>query len=135
MLTQLSDDPADGIPDEQIAHLATLDPYQGFTCVSTDYKGGAPEADPSLWRWNGTGVIADEPVPIEVSARQALLALDAEGLLDAIEAKIKTMPRSVQIAWDKASVFRRDDPDLNNIAADLDFDNKLDALFIAAAKM
>ncbi len=59
----------------------------------------------------------------------------AAGLLDAIEANIKTRARSVQIAWDKAVVFRRDDPDLNSIANEMGFDSQLDTLFIAAAKI
>jgi hypothetical protein len=60
MLTQLSDDPADGTPDEQIAHLASLEFNAGFACVNTNYTGTVPEGDASYWRWDGSSIVRHE---------------------------------------------------------------------------
>lgn len=134
-LHQLSDDPADGTPEEQIAYLDTLETFVDLTCVSPNYTGAVPDTDADLWRWDGNAITSSIPVPEVVSARQALLALNGAGLLDNIEAAIKTQPRSVQISWEKASEFRRDNQLLNTIATSMGFANQLDALFIAAAKL
>lgn len=136
MLTQLSDDPADGAPGDQVAHLATLDPYQGFACVSADYKGTVPEGDPSLWRWDGQGITAIVPVPKSITPRQCRLILLSQGLLDQVETMIRTQDRAVQLAWDYASEFRRDDPLLDQLAKGLGLtDQQLDQFFIAAARI
>lgn len=133
-LHQIPDDPADGTPEEQIAHLATLDPYQGFACVATDYRGTVPEGDPSLWRWDGQGVVAVVPVPESITPRQCRLILLSQNLLDQVETMIKTQDRAVQLAWEYASEFRRDDPLLDQLAKGLGLtDAQLDQFFIAAA--
>lgn len=61
-LCQLSDDPADGTAQEQIAHLATLSFLNGWSCVDQNYTGPAPETDAFLWRWSD-GQIVSLPAP------------------------------------------------------------------------
>ena len=82
-LHQLSDDPADGSAQEQIAHLETLEPFAGFQCVSADYKGAAPETDALLWRWDGTQITSlPAPAP-EPTADQIATVLKQLGMTDA----------------------------------------------------
>lgn len=57
-LHQLSDDAADGTAAEQIAFLATLDGFSGYSCVCDDYTGTCPDASAHLWRWDGSAVTA-----------------------------------------------------------------------------
>jgi len=135
-LHQLSDDPEDGTAQEQIAHLATLSFLEGFTCVSTDYQGAVPDANASLWRWDGSAITAVEPVPESITPRQCRLVLDAQGLLDKVEAMVKTQPRSVQLSWEWASEFKRNDPLLEQLATNLGITvQELDTFFIAAAAL
>jgi len=62
-VAQLSSTPEDGTPEEQIAHMATLDAYSGFTCVETDYKGTVPPYELAALRWvNNEIVLAPEAV-------------------------------------------------------------------------
>lgn len=59
----------------------------------------------------------------------------SQGLLDQVETMIKTQDRAVQLAWEYASEFRRDDPLLDQLAKGLGLTNQqLDQFFIAAAK-
>jgi hypothetical protein len=74
-----------------------------------------------------------DPVPGQVDAAQALAVLDEDGFLDDVEAIIASQPRTVQHFWSRASVFRRDDPTLNQLAAALGFADRLDDMFRRAA--
>lgn len=78
-LHQLSDDPTDGTAAEQIAHLGEV-AYPGFTCVSEDYTGTAPEVDPAYWHWNGTGIEALSVPPPQPSTEQVRVALAGLGM-------------------------------------------------------
>ena len=132
-LHQLSDDPADGTPAEQIAHLGEA-VYAGYTCASENYTGAAPDTDPSLWRWNGSSITAAIPVPASVTPRQVRLLLLQQGLLDQVEAMIAQQDKATQIAWQYAEIFRRDDPLLNGLAQNLGLSSaQIDQFFIAAA--
>lgn len=136
LLHQLSDEPADGTAQEQIAHLATLAPYEGFTCVSENYTGTAPDTDPILWRWDGETITSSEPVPESVSRRQARLLLLQQGLLDNVEAMIATKDRATQITWQDALEFKRNDALLTSLATGLGLtSNQVDQFFIAASKI
>ena len=133
-LAQLSDDPADGTPEEQIAHMATLDAYAGFTCVSEDYTGPVPDA-PQM-RWDGTQLVAYVPVPEVVSPRQVRLLLLSQGLLENVKAMIAQQDEATQITWEYAEEFRRDNPLLNQLAANLGLtDQQIDEFFVAAAAL
>lgn len=73
-------------------------------------------------------------VPQEVSRSQGLIALDALGLLDAVETIVASAPRPVQIAWANEPMFSRDSPAINALWAALGKSAaELDALFIQAA--
>lgn len=78
VLHQLSDDPADGTAQEQIAHLATRPFLDGWSCVSEDYTGAAPETDAFLWRWDGSAITslpAPPPEPTVEQVREVLAGL------------------------------------------------------------
>lgn len=135
-LVQLSDDPADGTAQEQIAHLATLHFLDGFLCVSEDYQGPAPETDPSLWRWNGSEIVGSIPVPASVTPRQVRLLLLSQNLLSQVEAIIAASDEPTKITWQYASEFRRDDPLLTALAQQLGLTNEqVDQFFIAASQL
>ena len=77
-------------------------------------------------------------VPDEVTMRQARLALDAAGLLDAAQGVIDALPmparRRAQIEWEYALSVRRDHPLIAlMIAQGLATDVEVDGLFVAAA--
>lgn len=82
-LQQLSDDPADGTAQEQITYLATLSFLDGFTCVSENYTGTAPETDPSLWRWDGSAITSQPPPPPEPTVEQVREVLAGLGMSQA----------------------------------------------------
>lgn len=75
-------------------------------------------------------------VPQVVTRRQAMLALLAAGKLDAVDQIIQAAPKAVQITWETAQDFERNNPLIDALApqiglADADIDN----LFIEAAKL
>lgn len=72
---QLSDDPADGTPTEQIAQIGNAG-FAGWTCVDENYTGTFPETDSSLWYWDGSGVSVKPELPEQTVARLER-ALDA----------------------------------------------------------
>lgn len=57
-----------------------------------------------------------EPVPQVVSARQMKLALLGVGMLDHIESFVATQDRGVQISWEYATEFHRNDAMLAGMA-------------------
>lgn len=75
-------------------------------------------------------------IPEVVSARQMKLALLGAGLLDGIEAFVVTQDRAVQISWEYATEFRRDDPMLVNMAEAFSMTyEQVDDVFRAAAQI
>lgn len=75
-------------------------------------------------------------VPDSVTPRQVRLLLLGQGLLDQVEAMIQTQDRATKITWQFASEFRRDDPLLVGLAANLGLTNEqIDQFFIAAAEL
>lgn len=136
LLHQLSDDPADGTPQEQIAYLATLHPFEGCTCVAEDFNGAVPDADPSLWRWQDGAIVAAVPVPAAVLPRQVRLLLLSQGLLGQVEAMVAQQDEATRITWQYAETFRRDDPLLNTLAQNIGLSQEqIDEFFIAAAAL
>lgn len=136
LLHQLSDDPADGTPQEQVAYLATLEAFAGLECVSLNYQGGVPNDDERSWRWDGTKIIAVYGIPDSVSPRQVRLLLLSQGLLEQVEQMIQAQDKATQIAWEFALEFKRNDPLLNNLATNLGLTNEqVDQFFIAAARL
>lgn len=73
-------------------------------------------------------------VPRVVSRRQALLALLAAGKLDQVEQHIQSSPRAVQIAWEAAGTFERDNPLIIELASQIGFTStQVDELFQQAS--
>lgn len=135
-LAQLSDEPEDGTAAEQIAYMATISAYEGYSCVDSDFTGTVPDTDPSLWRWSDGQVVAVPPVPESVTPRQVRLLLLSQGLLDEVEAMIAQQDKATQITWQFALEFKRNDPLLEALAANLGLTNEqIDQFFIAAAAL
>lgn len=138
LLAQLSDDEADGTPEEQIAYMGTLDAYAGFACVDPDFVGTVPDADPGLWRWSNGEIIANPAIPVSVTPRQVRLLLLQQGLLSQVEAMIAASDQATKITWEFASEFRRDDPLLLALAASPQLNlspEQIDQFFIAASEL
>ncbi len=75
-------------------------------------------------------------VPRVVTRRQALLALLAAGNLDQVEQHIQSSPRAVQIAWEAAGTFERDNPLIEALAQHVGLSAQdVDNLFIQAAAL
>lgn len=75
-------------------------------------------------------------VPLQVSPRQARLALLAIGKLEQANAAVEGAGDMVKIAWDFSNYVRRDDPGVIALATSIGIDaDSLDQLFIEAAKL
>lgn len=71
--------------------------------------------------------------PQTVSARQIKLALLGADLLDSIETFVAAQPRAVQISWEYATEFDRNDPMLAGMALAFGMsDEQIDDLFRTA---
>ena len=136
VLHQLSDDPADGTSQEQIAHLATLSFLDGWSCVDPDFTGSVPAADASEWRWSDGQIVAVPKVPASVTPRQVRLLLLSQNLLSQVEAIIAASDEPTKITWQYASEFRRDDPLLAALSQQLGLTSEqVDQFFIAASQL
>jgi len=137
-LCQLSDDPADGTAQEQIAQLTTLSLLYGYSCVDQNFTGSVPAGNAAQWRWSDGQIVSVPVVPASVTPRQVRLVLLAQGLLKSVEAMIAEQDEATQITWNYASEFRRDDPLLAQLAANLVpplSSQQIDEFFIAAAAL
>ena len=75
-------------------------------------------------------------VPIEISMRQARLALHGAGLLASVETAVAQSTKDVQIEWEFAADLRRDWPTLVALSAALGLtDEQVDGLFMQAAQL
>lgn len=84
----------------------------------------------------GTAETPPAPVPAEVSPLQAALALQAFGFLEDVEAAVSAGGQVAQLAWQRATVYRRDSQLLVEIAAAVPgLANQLDDIFRAAAQI
>ena len=76
------------------------------------------------------------PVPSSITPRQCRLLLLQQGLLSQVEAMIAQQDDATRITWEYALEFRRDDPLLNQLAANLGLTSEeIDEFFIAAAQL
>lgn len=74
--------------------------------------------------------------PIQVSLRQARLALLAIGKLDQANEAAHNAGDMVKVAWEFSNYIRRDDPGVIALSASIGIDSDaLDQLFIEAAKL
>jgi hypothetical protein len=130
---QLSDNPADGTEQEQIAYLYSLEAFAGYTCVSENYSGPIPSGD---LMWDGKELVPTVRTYDSVTPRQVRLLLLQQGLLDQVEAMIATQDKATQITWDYALEFRRNDPLLVNLSKNLGLsDKQIDQFFMAASAL
>lgn len=75
----------------------------------------------------------DDGIPYKISIRQAKLALLGAGLLDDIENAMASADRSVQISWEYATEFERDNPLILYFQSQLNLSKEqVDNLFIQA---
>ena len=75
----------------------------------------------------------DDGIPYKISIRQAKLALLGAGLLDDIENAMASADRSVQISWEYATEFERDNPLILYFQSSLNLSKEqVDNLFIQA---
>jgi hypothetical protein len=76
------------------------------------------------------------PVPTVISRRQARLALLNAGLLDAVEAIIANAPPAVQITYQDATEWWRDDPLIASFLVSLGLTTEqVDNLFLEASRL
>ena len=79
---------------------------------------------------------ARNPVPQQVTMRQARLALLSAGLLDDVEAVISAAGRAAQLEWEYASVVDRSNPAVAAVQQQQGMtDAQIDDLFREAAKL
>jgi hypothetical protein len=75
----------------------------------------------------------DDGIPYKISIRQAKLVLLGAGLLDDIENAIANTDRSVQISWEYATEFERDNPLILYFQSRLNLSKEqVDNLFMSA---
>lgn len=75
-------------------------------------------------------------VPTSITPRQCRIILMQQGLLPTVEAMIAKQDEPARITWEYALEFRRDDPLLKQLAADLKLtDEQIDQFFIAASAL
>ena len=79
---------------------------------------------------------ARNPVPQQVTMRQARLALLSAGLLDDVEAVISAAGRAAQLEWEYAAVVERSNPAVAIVQQQKALtDEQIDDLFREAAKL
>lgn len=116
-----------------------LDGYPAGT-VEVPLKPGAD------YEWTGSAWVEMPPDPAEVlaakratwvaSAMQIKLALLEVNRLQDVENAVKSGTLQVQIAWDKATEFRRLSPTIAALAPGAGFtDAEIDALFVRAMEI
>lgn len=116
--------PEDAVPITSELYAQLVDGRAAGLSVEVDENGS-----PFL------GAATSTPTPPRVvTKRQALLALFAAGKLDAVEAVVQQSPRPVQIAWEAARTFERDNPLIQALAPAVGLgEEQLDELFAQAA--
>lgn len=73
-------------------------------------------------------------IPTSLTPRQLRLILNAYGLLDQVEALVATQDKAIQLAWEYATTFLRDDQLLNTMAQHLGItQEQIDTMFIEGA--
>jgi hypothetical protein len=76
------------------------------------------------------------PVPTQVSAAQACIILDEDGLLDEVDAIVAASPRAIQIWYQRANYWERNNENLLSLASLLSLtETQLDDMFRRAARV
>jgi hypothetical protein len=122
--------PSDAVSITAQEYAALLDSQASGKLIAADEQGRPVLVDPP-----------QEPVvPLEVTMRQARLALSAAGKLAAVDAAIASLPEpqksAAQIEWEYSAAVRRTQPLVLALAPAIDLsEEQLDALFIQAAAL
>lgn len=119
--------------------VAALDALPGLILIDADlHPGNIGDG------WDGSAIIpappAPEPVPEQVTMRQARLALLGAGKLAAVDAAINAMPEpaksAARIEWDYSSAVQRHNGFVVQLGPALGLtDAQIDDLFRAASKL
>jgi len=127
------------MPDELLAE------YNVFPVVNVEPPQIGPgqalrEETPELidGKWTQKWAVDEVPIPVPqiISARQVRLILLQQGRLETVKAMIEQQEEAVRIEWEYATEFRRDNPLLTGLAANLGLtDEQIDEFFIAAAQL
>ena len=123
------------IQNDRIAATAN-DEYEGLEAWLPAPRGFDLQCLADYRVIDGALVLAPPP---SVSRKQARKALLLAGLFEAVQPAIDAIEdplqrQLVQIDWDDAQTYERDDPTLLSLAAALGMsDEQLDALFVTAA--
>lgn len=99
---------------------------------------GVTKAGPVMDGYSIVEWVMDKPevTPDSITPRQCRLMLEQQGRLADIEQMIAQSTKDVQITWEYALEFKRNDPLLNQFAANLGLSQgEIDQFFTAAAKL
>ena len=113
---------------------------EGYVMVNVDEANQPPIGsayDPATGAFTSQYVPSPPVVvPESVTPRQVRLILLQQGLLANVEAMIAQQDEATKITWEFASEFRRDDPLLLALSANLGLTSEqIDQFFIAAAAL
>src|SRR6201996_8344905 len=99
--------------------------------VDGELRDATPEEEAYLAQYQPT------PQPVEsVSSRQFKLQLLSQGLLDQVEAWVKSQSRDVQISYETSSTFVRSAPMMAEGFSTMGFtDQQVDDFFTAASQL
>jgi hypothetical protein len=125
------------IPDSLLAEYGVYPVTPVAPPTVTIYER-AVEGTPALVNgaWRQTWTIVAALPPDSITPRQCRLLLLQQGLLDDVEAMIAAQDEATRITWEYALEFRRDDPLLNALAANLGLtDEQIDEFFFAASEL
>lgn len=98
------------------------------------FDGKGVEIKPLTPEEQAAQFVPPPDVPSTVTRVQLLLALDAAGFLDGVEAAVAATGGESALRWKHASVFERDNPLLVSLADGLGLSSEdVDTIFVAAA--
>lgn len=107
------------LPNEMIIYAPVIGfDYNGYMLINWEMEDPGPT------------------VPYIISPRQVRLLLLQQGELSNVEAMIAQQDEATRITWEYATEFRRNDPLLNQLAANLGYSEAaIDQFFIAASAL
>lgn len=113
------------------------DYFEVITNAQTGEVTTRPYTSEEIAAFEAAIAAASQPrVPASVTPRQVRLLLLSQNLLAQVETIIAASDEATKIAWEYASEFRRDDPLLLDLAAQLQLTSQqVDDFFIAAAAL
>lgn len=123
------------------AHVLDADGYVINTVRVKELEPGMIEANHGAIGWHYSDGVWTPPeevvtVPAAITARQLRLALLGAGLLTAAEQAAAAAGGAIEIDWEYATMFERNNINLRTMAYSLGLtDEQIDDLFIAGAAL